>query len=104
MFNVNIDMAAVGFTVNMRPRPGATPNAEGKLEESDVEICVSICVGATRQASVLTADGKQRGQMVPVATFSRPLSDFIHDARVALGATSPAGGDPVGPPVLGLVP
>jgi len=103
MFNVNIDMAAAGFTVNMRPRPGAVPNADGKLEEADVEICVSICVGATRQASVLTADGKQRGQMVPVATFSRPLSDFIADARAALGggATATAETPPAG---LSLVP
>jgi len=103
MFNVNIDMAAAGFTVNMRPRAGATPNADGRLAEEDIEICVSICVGATRQASVLTADGKQRGQMVPVATFARPLVDFIHDARVALGGFDAEVGPPA-PPLLGLVP
>lgn len=95
MTGINIDPKAVAFTVNMRARAGTVPGPDGNVPEADVEICVSLCVGVTKQASVLTAQGRQQGQMVPVATFTRPLSEFLADARMALGAAeseAPAAG------------
>lgn len=89
-FKVNIDPRAVSFEVSMRPREGAVAQEGGLYAPADTEVAVTVCVGVTKESSVLDAVGKRHGRMVPIATFARPLADFIVDAKIRLGAQDAA--------------
>lgn len=89
-FKVNIDLSATSLAVGTRQRPGSQANPDGTLNPADIEIAISLCVGCVKESSVLTAGGKRMGQMVPVATFYKPLAEFIADAKTQLGAQDAA--------------
>lgn len=81
---VTVDPNAIGLTAGMRPRPGAQSDAAGKFKPEDMEIAVAIAVGCSKPSGLLARDGKRQGQMVPVVVFSRPLGEFIAEAKMRL--------------------
>lgn len=87
---IQIDGNAVAFLVSQQPRPGAERLEDGTYADGDVMLCVTVSVGCSRPGGLLAGNGKRHGQMVPVATLTRPLGEFLAHARALLGAAAPA--------------
>ncbi len=85
MADLAIDTSAIALVGALRPKAGATPGLDGKFRDEDVEVVVSVQMGARRPIGLLGADGKMQGAMVPVGEVTRPLVDFVRDGRLRLG-------------------
>jgi len=70
---------AVGF---VRLRAGALPGPNGEANPADFEAVISLQMGCVRAGSLVGADGKQMGHMVPVGEVSRPLGDIKAEAAM----------------------
>lgn len=87
---INIDLRAVSLAASIRPRDGASPQANGQYAPEDTQIVLTASVGVTKVGALAGPDGKIVGQMVPVAIFADPIPDFLSRARRLLGAQDAA--------------